>query len=174
MICSITVVLVVLTVFTTGFMSNAYSDSIAMKAKLKQGPFESNLYFPDNNTIIAFNSKNKICPDDNCKHEFTNGTFNPSASGQDERYLSGTLKMEDKSKSTANFTSYKYYKLGGVMTHTPAGSEGNSKMDEKITNYRGNLGIDPEDPIFYPDFKYDSTITYGETSHAFNLTGISK
>jgi hypothetical protein len=174
MIASLIIVLVVLTIFTTGFISKAYSDTIAMKAKLKQGPFESNLYFPDNNTTIAFNSKNKICPDDNCKYEFTNGTFHPSASGDDERYLSGTLKMEDKSKSTTNFTSYKYYKLGGIMIHTPAGSEGNSKTGEKIINYRGNLGIDPEDPIFYPDFKYDSTITYGETSHIFNLTGISK
>jgi hypothetical protein len=174
MITSLIAVLVVLTIFTTGFISSAYSDTIIIKAKLKQGPFESNLYFPDNNTTIAFNSKNKICPDDNCKYEFTNGTFHPSTSGDDERYLSGSLKMEDKSKSTANFTSYKYYKLGGIMTPIPAASHGNSKTGEKVINYRGDLGLDLEDPIFYPDFKYDSTITYGETSRAFNLSGISK
>jgi hypothetical protein len=170
MITPILPLLMAFSIVAMGFISNAYSDTIAIKAKLKKGTFESSLYFPDTNTTITFSSNNKICPDNKCRYEFINGTFHPSVLGDNEKYLSGTLKIEDKVSSTPDFVSYKYYKLAGTMT--PAGSKGNP--DQMIINYRGDLGLDTEDPIFYPESKYNSTITYDENSNMFSLEGISK
>ena len=157
----------VLIVLPSSFISKASSDTINIETKLKNGPFESSLYFPDNTTVI-FSDNSKICPDNDCKYEFTNGTFSPSALGKGERYLSGTLKIEDKATSTPNFTSYKYYKIGGTM------AVAGTKASEKITDYRGDLGLDTEDPIFYPELKYDSMIIYDGKTNLFSLLGISK
>lgn len=160
-------------VLIIGMFHNAYSlNSIAITAKLKVGTFiESNLYFPVNDTKFTFGTNNKICPNSACKYQFTDGTFLTSLD-ENDRYLSGTLKIQDKAASTGGFLSYKYYKVAGNMTLT--GSKENPRTGQKIDTYRGDLAIDVKDPIFFPANRHIPQVTYNENSQMFSLHGISK
>lgn len=42
-------------------------------------------------------------------------------------------------------------------------------VNKKINNYSGDLSIVKEDPIFNPDARYNSEITYDEYTQLFNL-----
>jgi hypothetical protein len=153
-----------------GVFHGAYSiNSIGFTAKLKEGTFiESNLYFPENETKFTFGTNNKICPANTCKYQFTDGTF--STFGDNDRYLDGTLKIQDK--VSGGFISYKYYKLAGTMALTD--SVENAKTGQKIDHYHGDLGIDVKDPIFFPAMRYNSQVIYNENSNMFTLRGTSK
>ncbi len=96
--------------------------------------------------------------------EFQDTTFNEF--GQD-RILSGTLKVEDKAQSTADFKSFTYYKLSGTF-HLGRSME-NAKTGEKILFYNGNLCLDTEDAIFNPKLEFESTVKL--TNDAFQLDG---
>lgn len=156
-----------------GAFGVAYSfNTIAITAKLTPGTFiESNLYFPTNGTTFNFGTSNKICPNNNCKYEFVDATFDQSLEGND-RDLSGTLKIQDKSGSNGGFVSFKYYKVLGTMSLTEAKQDPTTGI--KIDTYRGDLGLDTKDPIFFPAYRYKSVVIYNENSHLLNLHGLSK
>lgn len=159
-------------VLLAGMFHDAYSlNSIGFTAKLKVGTFiESNLYFPENETKFSFGTNSKICPNNACQYQFIDGTFFTSLD-ENDRYLSGTLKIQDKA-SSGGFISYKYYKLAGTMTLTD--SVENAKTGQKIDHYHGDLGVDTKDPIFFPAMKYKSQVIYNENSNMFTLRGTSK
>ena len=96
---------------------------------------ETNLWFQTTNMTLG--QGNEICPNNDCKYEFQDVTFNEFGN---DRYISGTLKMEDKSTNPTqgNFTSFKYYDLSGNFVLQ------NSKEspNEKILYYVGNLGME--------------------------------
>ncbi len=150
----------------------AYSlNSIALTAKLKVGTFiESNLYFPENETKFTFGTNNKICPTNTCKYQFTDATFFTSLD-ENDRYVSGTLKIQDKA-SSGGFISYRFYKIAGTMTLTD--SIENAKTGQKIDHYHGDLGIDVKDPIFFPATTYNSQVIYNINSNMFSLHGTAK
>jgi len=84
---------------------------IEINATMKKGDYvETNLWFQTSN--ITFGQGNKICPQNDCKYEFEDGTFNDYGN---TRYVSGTLKIEDKPKSSGNFTSFNYFDLSGTF-----------------------------------------------------------
>lgn len=91
---------------------------------------------------------------------------------ENDRYLSGTLKIQDKASSSGGFVSYKYYKVAGTMTLTD--SMENPTTGQKIDHYHGDLGIDTKDPIFFPAMRYDSQVIYNENSNMFTLRGTAK
>ena len=103
--------------------------------------------------------------------EFTDGTYFTSLD-ENDRYLSGTLKIQDKASSSGGFISYKYYKVAGTMTLTE--SKENPTTGQKIDHYHGDLGVDTKDPIFFPAMKYNSQVIYNENSNKFSLHGMSK
>ncbi len=141
----------------------AQPSDININATIKKGDYvDTNLYFQ--NASVSFAPGNKICPQNDCIMEFQDTTFNEF--GQD-RILSGTLKVEDKANSTAEFKSFLYYKLSGTF-HLNRSME-NAKTGEKILFYSGKLGIDTEDAIFNPDFNFDSKIKL--TENTFDLSG---
>jgi hypothetical protein len=50
---------------------------------------------------MTFGEDNKICPEINCSYEFEKTSFDNTL-GDNSRYLSGTLKIEDKTNSTGD------------------------------------------------------------------------
>ena len=54
--------------------------------------------------------RHKICPNNDCEYELQDGTFNDYGGS---RFINGKLKLEDKSSSGNNFTSFNYYDLTG-------------------------------------------------------------
>lgn len=162
-----------LSIVIFGNIDKVYSYSnIAIVATLKEGTFiESNLYFPENGTSFTFGGDNKLCPNNTCKYQFTDATFDTSF-GSNDRDLTGTLKVQDMSNSHGNSISYKYYKVLGTMSlvetkEVPA-------TGVKIDTYSGDLSIDTKDPIFFPAYRYKSQVIYNENSNMFNLHGVSK
>jgi hypothetical protein len=138
---------------------------IEMKASLKKGDYvESNLWFQNLNLTLA--KGNSICPDSNCKYEIQDGTFNTL--GSNDRYIGGTLKMENKSKSDSqgNFTSFNYYDLSGSFNLL----ESKENQDQKIFVYAGDLTLEKkgDSPQSY---LYSSKVTLTEPTNAFVLTG---
>src|SRR5688572_12106488 len=83
---------------TPNIISAQSSTDIEIKANLKKGDYiDTNLWFPNENMNLSLAKGNSICPDSNCKIEIQDGTFNTL--GSTDRYIGGTLKIEDKSKS---------------------------------------------------------------------------
>lgn len=138
---------------------------IEMKANLKKGDYvETNLWFQNLNLTLA--KGNNICPENNCKYEIQDGTFNTL--GSNERYIDGTLKMENKSKSDpqGNFTSFNYYDLSGSFNLV----ESKENQAQKIFTYAGDLTLEKkgDSPQSY---LYSSKVTLTEPTNAFVLTG---
>jgi hypothetical protein len=142
--------------------SQNLADTITINATIREGNVvSSNLYFQ--NASIKFGKGNELCPDNNCLMEFNDATFNEF--GQD-RYISGMLKVQNKSNSDPSFNAYDYYKISGTFHLTS--SKENVKTNEKILFYEGTFGIDKESTI-YPEFSYESrAILAGNT---FELSG---
>jgi hypothetical protein len=81
------------------------SDTITINAIL------SNSFFQKVN--LTFGNGSKICSDNNCDYKFEKLLFNDGLEGITSKYLSGILKIEDKSNSKGDIISYNYYQLYG-------------------------------------------------------------
>jgi hypothetical protein len=144
-------------------------DTIKINATLKKGDFiDTNLHFQKTN--LTFGEGSNICPDNNCIYEFQQTSFNEGFSVANSRYLSGTLKIEDKANSVGNFISYSYYKFSGSFDLV--NSKENSKTGEKILIYEGDLGLDTDNEIFgTSEFEYESQINLYQPENRFELIG---
>ena len=119
-------------------------DKITIKATLRDGNLQN---------ITMFADKQNQCPDIACIGTFEGTTFNGSIL---DKLLLGTVKVEDKATSDPNFISFNYYKLGGSF-HLNSSKE-NVKTGQESLFYNGTLGIDKNDVIFNPEFKFNSQI----------------
>ena len=138
---------------------------IQIGASMKKGDYvDTNLWFQTTN--ITFGQGNKICPQNDCKYEFQDGTFNDYSN---TRYISGTLKVEDKSKSSGNFTSFNYFDVSGTFEV----QNSNESPEERIFYYSGDLKIEKKADVL-ANFEYLSTITLREPSNTFILEGSAK
>ena len=133
------------------------AENITIKASLKDGNLQNIAMFADN--------KNQ-CPISDCVEKLEGTTFNGSAL---DKLLFGTVKVKDNANSDPNFTSFIYYKLAGSF-HLISSKE-NVKTGEKSLFYNGTVGIDKNDVIFNPEFKFNSQIKI--TQDNFELNGIS-
>jgi hypothetical protein len=132
---------------------------------MKKGDYvDTNLWFQTTN--ITFGQGNKICPANDCKYEFQDGTFNDYGN---TRYIAGILKIEDKSKSSGNFTSFKYFDVSGTFELQ------NSKESpqEKIFYYGGDLKIEKKADVL-ANYEYVSNVTLSEPSNTLLLEGDTK
>ncbi|MGA9745322.1 MAG: thioredoxin domain-containing protein [Nitrososphaeraceae archaeon] len=133
------------------------AENITIKASLKDGILHNIIMFADN--------KNQ-CPISDCVGRLEGTTFNGSAL---DKLLFGTVKVKDNANSDPNFTSFIYYKLAGSF-HLISSKE-NVKTGEKSLFYNGTVGIDKNDAIFNPEFKFNSQIKIAQDN--FELNGIS-
>jgi protein-disulfide isomerase len=133
------------------------AENITIKASLKDGNLQNIAMFADNRDQ---------CPISDCVEKLEGTTFNGSAL---DKLLFGTVKVKDNANSDPDFTSFIYYKLAGNF-HLISSKE-NVKTGEKSLFYNGTLGIDKNDVIFNPDFKFNSQIKL--TQNNFELNGIS-
>jgi hypothetical protein len=148
---------------TIGFTSSygQTSSTIIINATLKEDNFISSDLNLENSTL-SFGEGNKICPDNACKIEVQDSTFSTSGNSGT---LRGTLKVENKSDSNTNYTSFDFYKLYAGLDLVS--SKENVNTGEKILNFRGNLDIDK--PEYVTELKYKSQVT--ETSNSLVLKG---
>lgn len=98
-------------------------------------------------TTLTFGEENKICPDNNCFYEFENTSFDNGFGAENSKFLSGTLKIEDKTNSEGNFPVYKFFKLSGLFNLT--NQEENITTGEKVLIYQGNLLFDTSNEMFH-------------------------
>jgi len=160
-------VLGIVLLFSLVISKNSFGQipDIEIKGNLKKGDYvETNLWFQNLNLTLAKGSS--ICPDNNCKYELQDGTFNTF--GSNDRDIDGTLKIENKSKSDpqGNFTSFNYYDLSGTFNLV----ESKENQAQKIFIYEGDLILEKkgDSPQSYA---YPSKVTLTEPSHTFVLTG---
>ena len=151
----------VLTIPTALSVSNS---DIEIRSNVKKGDYmDTNLWFQTANMTLG--QGNEICPENNCKYEFQDVTFNEFG---EDRYISGTLKIEDKSSNSTqgNFTSFNYYSLSGNFVLQ------NSKEspNEKILNYVGDFGIEKKSDS-PSKLEYQSKITLTQPANTLVLTG---
>jgi hypothetical protein len=138
---------------------------LEIKATMKKGDYvDTNLWFQTTN--ITFGQGNKICLANDCKYEFQDGTFNDYGN---TRYISGILKIEDKSNSSGNFTSFNYFDVSGTFELQ------NSKEspNEKIFYYGGDLKIEKKADVL-ANYEYLSNITLREPTNTLILEGYTK
>lgn len=151
--------------FLMPILSSGQQPGIEIKANMKAGDYvDTNLWFQTTN--ITFGQGNKICPNNDCEYELQDGTFNDFGGS---RYINGKLKLEDKSSSENNFTSFNYYDLTGSFELQ------NSKESpsEKLFFYGGDLTMEKKGEV--PEkFEYASKIILSEPSNTFVLTGTPK
>ena len=133
------------------------AENITIKANLKDGYLQ--------NIIMLADNKNQ-CPISDCVGKLEGTTFNGSAL---DKLLFGTVKVKDNANFDPNFTSFIYYKLAGSF-HLNSSKE-NVKTGQESLFYNGTLGIDKNDVIFNPEFKFNSQIKL--TQNNFELNGIS-
>ena len=131
-------------------------DTIEIKALLTKDDFiTTSLNFQQ--TTLTFEEENKICPDNNCFYEFENTSFDDGFGVENSKFLSGTLKIEDKTNPEGNFSVYKFYKLSGLFNLT--NQKENITTGEKVLIYKGNLLFDTGNEMFTPSkLQYKSQI----------------
>jgi hypothetical protein len=135
----------------TSFPTDSIPSDISINATVKEGDYlESNLYLQ--NATISFGRETSLCPDNQCSMDFEDTTFNEF--GQN-RYFTGTIKVEDKANSDENFTAYNYYKIAG--TFGLASSRENPTTGEKILFYTGTFGISKPDS-YISELEFDSQV----------------
>ena len=146
-------------------ITSGQASDIQIKANLKKGDYvETNLWFQTTNMTLG--QGNQICPNNDCKYEFQDVNFNEFGN---DRYISGTLKIEDKSTSAGNFTSFNYYDLSGNF----ALQNSKESPNEKILYYVGDLGMEKKSDA-PGKVEYASKITLTEPQNRLVLTGTQK
>ena len=143
---------------SASFAQMQMAGNITIKAHLKDGNLQNIAMFADNRDQ---------CPISDCVEKLEGTTFNGSA--LDKLLFGTTVKVKDNANSNPNFVSYIYYKLAGSF-HL-ASSKENVKTGEKSLFYNGTLGIDKNDVIFNPEFKFNSLIKLNQNN--FELNGVS-
>ena len=144
-------------------------DTIEIKALLTKDDFiATSLNFQK--TTLALGEENKICPDNNCFYEFENTSFDDGFGAENSKFLSGTLKIEDKTNSEGNFPEYKFYKLSGLFNMT--NQKENITTGEKVLIYQGKLLFDTGNEMFTPSkLEYQSQIKFYDSQNKLELIG---
>lgn len=138
-------------VISCNISPNRTPSDVSINATLKEGDYiESNLYFQ--NSTIYFGGNSTLCPDSHCAMELQDTTFNQI--GQ-ERYFTGTLKVEDKANSDEHFTAYKFYKLDRGSFSLTSSKE--NPTGDKILFYTGTFGIIKGND-YVPTWKFESDV----------------
>jgi hypothetical protein len=155
-------------------MSISYSrisDTIEIKTLLTKGDhMVTSLNFQKTN--LTFGEENKICPNNKCSYEFEKTSFDNGFGAKNSKFLSGTLKIEDKANSINNSPVYKFYKISGLFNLV--NRQENVTTGEKIVIYEGNLLLDTGNEMFSPSkLEYQSQIKLYESLNKLELIGTS-
>jgi len=141
---------------SSSFAQTQMAENITIKATLNGGYLQN---------ITMFGDNRDQCPESDCVGKLEGTTFNGSAL---DKLLYATVKVKDNANSDPNFTSFIYYKLAGSF-HLISSKE-NVKTGEKSLFYNGTLGIDKNDVIFNPWFKFNSKIKLNQNNFESFLT----
>ena len=144
-----------------------------IQTKLSYDAIDQLWYFPKDVTI-NFTKPNKICPDNFCKQQLDEASFNTSPpASPDEFYIYGTLKIQDQKASTDNVVAWKFYKMiGWDMKKTDIKEDIKNKRTSSI--FDGILGIGTLDAINNPDISYKIIGSFQEPSGVLAITGKEK
>lgn len=106
------------------------NDSISFKATLELPPYPSSTTFFDipPKSNLTFGSESPICPTNDCKQELTTAAYN--AFDPQSSLVTGTLKIENKTTSTAQTIKYNLIRFQGNFHVT--GIEENRKTGNKL------------------------------------------
>jgi hypothetical protein len=163
--------IITLYIFPMSISYSRISDTIEIKTLLTKGDhMVTSLNFQKTN--LTFGEENKICPNNKCSYEFEKTSFDNGFGAKNSKFLSGTLKIEDKANSINNSPVYKFYKISGLFNLV--NRQENVTTGEKIVIYEGNLLLDTGNEMFSPSkLEYQSQIKLYESLNKLELIGTS-
>jgi hypothetical protein len=143
------------------------NDSISFKATLEPTPSGSTTYFDiPQKSNFTFGSGNPICPTNDCKQEFimsAYNTFDPQSP-----LVTGTLKIENKTTSTAQTIKYDLIRFQGDFHVT--GIEEDRKTGNSVMALNGDFGFDSITSSS-PQLKYNITGTFDNATKVLAFEG---
>ena len=164
-------IIITLYIFPISISYSRIYDTIEIKTLLtKSDHMVNSLNF--HNANLTFGDENKICPNNRCSYEFEKTSFDDGFGAKNSKFLSGTLKIEDKANSEDNSHVYKFYKISGLFNLVDR--QKNVTTGEKILIYEGNLLLDTGNEMFSPSkLEYQSQIKLYESLKKLELIGTS-
>jgi hypothetical protein len=144
------------------------NDSISFKTTLE--PTDDTTYFdiPQKSNFI-FGSASPLCPTNDCKQEFIMAAYN--AFDPQSPLATGTLKIENKTISTAQTIKYNLIQFQGNFDVT--GIEENKKTGNNVMALKGDFGfgnIAPS-PFYEPEFKYNVSGSFDNATKVLTFKG---
>ena len=134
-------------------------------------PYPSSTTFFDipQKSSFTFGSGSPICPTNHCKQEFITAaynTFDPQSP-----LVTGTLKIENKTTSTAQTIKYNLIRFQGDLHVT--GMEEDRKTGNNVMALKGDFGfgnIAPS-PFYEPEFKYNVSGSFDNATKVLTFKG---
>lgn len=162
-------IVITLYIFPMSISYSRVSDTIEIKTLLtKSDHMVTSLNFQKTN--ITFGEENKICPNNKCSYKFEKTSLDDGFGAKNSKFLSGTLKIEDKANSEGNSPAYKFYKISGLFNLV--NRKENITTGEKILVYEGNLLFDTGNEMFSPSkLEYKSQIKLYDSQKKLELIG---
>jgi hypothetical protein len=115
------------------------TSDIYLQTKLNYNPSNKFWYFPSQ-AVLNFTKSNKLCPQLPCRQQLERLSLDTNAIGQDEFFIAGGLKIEDKKASTPDLIAWKLYQIVGWSL--------------KVTGVKENLKLNQTTYAFNGSFKY--------------------
>jgi hypothetical protein len=147
-------------------------DSISFKTILQAQSYSgSNINPIPAKSNFVFGASSPICPTNNCKQEFIDAFY--STSSPESPSVQGTLKIENKTTSTASTIKYSLIPFAGNFQAT--GMEEDRKTGHSITMFAGDFGLGGTNTIYAattPEFKYRVSGTFDNTTKILTFQGI--
>jgi hypothetical protein len=151
------------------------NDSISFKTTLELTPSGSTTYFGiSQKSNFIFGSGSPLCPTNDCKQEFIMAAYN--AFDPQSPLVTGTLKIENKTTSTAQTIKYNLIRFQGEFHMTGIEENrktGNNVMGNNVMALKGDFGfgnIVPS-PFYELEFKYNVTGTFDNATKVLAFKG---
>ncbi|MGH9999705.1 MAG: hypothetical protein ACRD6Q_00630, partial [Nitrososphaeraceae archaeon] len=107
-----------------------------------------------------------------CSYKFEKTSLDDGFGAKNSKFLSGTLKIEDKANSEGNSPASKFYKISGLFNLV--NRKENITTGEKVLIYQGNLLFDTGNKMFTPSkLEYQFQIKLYDSQKKLELIGTS-
>jgi hypothetical protein len=153
-------------------ISTKKNDSISFKTTLQSPSYPgSNTFDIPPKSNFTFGSRSPLCPTNDCKQRLigaTYNTYNPESPS-----VQGTLKIENKTTSTAYIIKYSMIPFSGDFHVT--GIEENRKTGHSTTEFSGDFGLGGGTSTLFAttgsEFKYSVIGTFDNTTKVLTFEG---
>jgi hypothetical protein len=143
------------------------NDSISFKTTLEPPSYPgSNTFDIPPKSNFTFGSGSPLCPTNDCKQEFISTSYNTFI--PESPSVQGTLKIENKTTSTADIIKYSMIPFSDDFHVT--GIEENRKTGNNVMVFNGDFGLG-DTSVTNAEFKYNVTGTFDNATKVLTFEG---